>query len=283
MKKYVLTDGSIMQNSGYLAVFAALCSLAAAMTSVISAVVASLITVVALILSAITVSAMKKVVPEGSRLAFGLIVSTFFALLTTMALHAVMAEMYNVVGAYIPVLASAGMMLGRECGSAYENSPVKSAFNAAKDGVCVIAAAVVVSALSEFLSTGLVMGFSLLDMSGYTVAMFGMTSGVLLLVAFVAAVFSKKTPAEFSINNPVLVYMAVAAAAGAVIGSVGIVNGAVTAVIFVVAAAVFLPALALLRGRMTADTIPGCMKKVPVFILSLSLAAVALHTLFGMF
>jgi len=173
-----------------------LCSVLAITTSLFNGLGMGLSVTIILICSNVLISALRKVIPSQIRIAAYIVIIASFVTIVDLLLQALLPELSESLGVFIPLIVVNCIVLGRAEAFASKNSVLASAVDGLCQGIGYTVALVIMCVIREFLGSGTFGGGILgggegirIIPEGYPAMMMVMPVGGFLTLGFVIAGF----------------------------------------------------------------------------------------------
>ena len=174
--------GVIAENP-LLILFLGACTAMGATTTLLGAVAMGVAALIVMVLSALVITALKKVIPECARIPAVVIIVTGFVSIVQMLMNAFLPEIYQMLGIYVAVAAVDLLIFG----TADESCVVR----AVKNGLRFLVILVIMGLVREVLGSGSVAGFDIAFLADYTIPVMTKAPGGFVGYSILAAVISK--------------------------------------------------------------------------------------------
>ena len=169
------------------------CPAMALTTDVRAALAIGLAVLVVMVLSSIVIAALTKLIPQGTRLAACVLVTTALVSAVEMLMNAYLPNVYSMMGIYLAVCAVNLLVFGA-AENAAEAGFGKALVNALVTGLVFTAVILVVAAIRELFGYGSFAGNEIAFLKTHAVVTLTQPTGGFLVFAFVAAVVNKLFP-----------------------------------------------------------------------------------------
>lgn len=178
----------VIAENPLLILFLGACTAMGATTTLLGAVAMGVAALIVMVLSALAITALKKVIPECARIPAVVIIVTGFVSIVQMLMNAFLPEIYQMLGIYVAVAAVDLLIFG----TADESCVVR----AVKNGLRFLVILVIMGLVREVLGSGSVAGFDIAVLADYTIPVMTKAPGGFVVYSILAAVISKlhKTP-----------------------------------------------------------------------------------------
>lgn len=193
MNKYLspLVNGIIKENPTFVLLLG-MCPTLATTTSAMNGLSMGLATTFVLIFSNISISLLKKLIPDAVRIpAFIVVIASFVTVLELM-IKGFLPSLQASLGIYIPLIVVNCIVLGRAEAVAAKRTPLYSMFDGIGIGIGFTLALVVLGAIREFLGAGAVFGVTLYPET-YGSLLFILPPGAFMVLGFLIALFNVLT------------------------------------------------------------------------------------------
>lgn len=183
-KKSVLA--AIAENP-VLVLFLGACPAMAQSTNVLTALGMGIAVLLVLLLTAVTMSALKKLIPEGSKLAASILVAAGFTALVQILMSAFVPGIYQKLGVYLAVVA-VDLLVFSGAEKAAGRTAGECAADALVTGLGFTAILVVMAIVREFFGSGSFAGIKVPFMANFTIPALTKAPGGFIVLAIAAAV-----------------------------------------------------------------------------------------------
>ena len=173
----------VIAENPLLILFLGACTAMGATTTLLGAVAMGVAALVVMVLSALVITALKKVIPECARIPSVVIILTAFVSIVQMLMNAFLPEIYQMLGIYVAVAAVDLLIFG----TADESCVVR----AVKNGLRFLVILVIMGLVREVLGSGSVAGFDIAFLADYTIPVMTKAPGGFVVYSILAAVISK--------------------------------------------------------------------------------------------
>ena len=173
----------VIAENPLLILFLGACTAMGATTTLLGAVAMGVAALIVMVLSALVITALKKVIPECARIPAVVIIVTGFVSIVQMLMNAFLPEIYQMLGIYVAVAAVDLLIFG----TADESCVVR----AVKNGLRFLVILVIMGLVREVLGSGSVAGFDLAFLADYTIPVMTKAPGGFVVYSILAAVISK--------------------------------------------------------------------------------------------
>jgi electron transport complex protein RnfE len=173
----------VIAENPLLILFLGACTAMGATTTLLGAVAMGVAALIVMVLSALVITALKKVIPECARIPAVVIIVTGFVSIVQMLMNAFLPEIYQMLGIYVAVAAVDLLIFG----TADESCVVR----AVKNGLRFLVILVIMGLVREVLGSGSVAGFDIAFLADYTIPVMTKAPGGFVVYSILAAVISK--------------------------------------------------------------------------------------------
>jgi electron transport complex protein RnfE len=157
----IFTDG-IIKNNPVLVLMLGLCPTLAVSTTAFNALGMSVAVIFVLVLSNVTISAMRKIVPDAIRIPVFIVIISTFVTIIDYVLHAYVPDLYSQLGIFVPLIVVNCIILGRAEAFASKNGIFSSMIDGLGVGIGFAFAIFMMGAIREILGSGQIFGFTVL-------------------------------------------------------------------------------------------------------------------------
>ena len=157
----IIKNGLIKENPTWVLVLG-MCPTLATTTSAVNGMCMGLATAFVLLMSNIVISLLKSVIPDKVRIPAFIVVIATFVTIVQMVMQAYMADMYETLGLFIPLIVVNCIVLGRAEAFASKNGVWHSALDGIFMGLGFTWALTLIGMVRELLGTGCIFGHSLI-------------------------------------------------------------------------------------------------------------------------
>ncbi len=185
-KKSVLLRGAIAENP-VLVLFLGACPAMAQSTNVLSALGMGIAVLLVLLLTAITMSALKKLIPEGVKLPASILVAAGFTALVQLLMSAFLPGIYQKLGVYAAVVA-VDLIVFSGAEKASGRSVGESAGDALVTGLGFTVVLLAMAIVREFFGSGSFAGIKVPFMANFTIPALVKAPGGFIVLAIAAAI-----------------------------------------------------------------------------------------------
>ena len=173
----------VIAENPLLILFLGACTAMGATTTLLGAVAMGVAALIVMVLSALVITALKKMIPECARIPAVVIIVTGFVSIVQMLMNAFLPEIYQMLGIYVAVAAVDLLIFG----TADESCVVR----AVKNGLRFLVILVIMGLVREVLGSGSVAGFDIAFLADYTIPVMTKAPGGFVVYSILAAVISK--------------------------------------------------------------------------------------------
>ncbi|MBR5245357.1 MAG: hypothetical protein IKW07_04920 [Clostridia bacterium] len=173
----------VIAENPLLILFLGACTAMGATTTLLGAVAMGVAALIVMVLSALVITALKKVIPECARIPAVVIIVTGFVSIVQMLMNAFLPEIYQMLGIYVAVAAVDLLIFG----TADESCVVR----AVKNSLRFLVILVIMGLVREVLGSGSVAGFDIAFLADYTIPVMTKAPGGFVVYSILAAVISK--------------------------------------------------------------------------------------------
>ena len=159
--KDIIKNGLIKENPTWVLILG-MCPTLATTTSAVNGMMMGLATAFVLLMSNIVISLLKSVIPDKVRIPAFIVVIATFVTIVQMVMQAYMADMYETLGLFIPLIVVNCIVLGRAEAFASKNGVWHSALDGIFMGLGFTWALTLIGMVRELLGTGCIFGHSLI-------------------------------------------------------------------------------------------------------------------------
>ena len=157
----IIKNGLIKENPTWVLILG-MCPTLATTTSAVNGMMMGLATAFVLMMSNIVISLLKSVIPDKVRIPAFIVVIATFVTIVQMVMQAYMADMYETLGLFIPLIVVNCIVLGRAEAFASKNGVWHSALDGIFMGLGFTWALTLIGLVRELLGTGCIFGHSLI-------------------------------------------------------------------------------------------------------------------------
>ena len=173
-----------------LVLFLGACPALALTADLRSALAIGLAVLAVMLLSSLVIGALSKLIPQGARLAAGILVTAAFASAADMLMNAYLPGTYKMMSLYLAVTAVDLLAFGSAENAAKEGLG-KALANALLTGIYFTVVILVVAAVRELFGAGSFAGTEIAFLKDHAVPLLSQASGGFMILAFAAAVVNK--------------------------------------------------------------------------------------------
>ena len=173
----------VIAENPLLILFLGACTAMGATTTLLGAVAMGVAALIVMVLSALVITALKKVIPQCARIPAVVIIVTGFVSIVQMLMNAFLPEVYQMLGIYVAVAAVDLLIFG----TADESCVVR----AVKNGLRFLVVLVIMGLVREVLGNGSVAGFDIAFLANYIIPVMTKAPGGFIAYSILAAVISK--------------------------------------------------------------------------------------------
>lgn len=173
-----------------LVLFLGACPALALTADVRSALAIGLAVLAVMLLSSLVMGALSKLIPQGARLAAGVLVTAAFASAADMLMNAYLPGTYKMMSLYLALVAVDLLAFGAG-ENAVKAGLGKGLANALLTGICFTVVVLVVAAVRELFGAGSFAGNEIAFLKDHAVPLLSQASGGFMILAFAAAVVNK--------------------------------------------------------------------------------------------
>ena len=173
----------VIAENPLLILFLGACTAMGATTTLLGAVAMGVAALIVMVLSALVITALKKVIPECARIPAVVIIVTGFVSIVQMLMNAFLPEIYQMLGIYVAVAAVDLLIFG----TADESCVVR----AVKNGLRFLVILVIMGLVREVLCSGSVARFDIAFLADYSIPVKTKAPGGFVVYSILAAVISK--------------------------------------------------------------------------------------------
>ena len=159
--KDIIKNGLIKENPTWVLILG-MCPTLATTTSAVNGMMMGLATAFVLLMSNIVISLLKSVIPDKVRIPAFIVVIATFVTIVQMVMQAYMADMYETLGLFIPLIVVNCIVLGRAEAFASKNGVGHSALDGLFMGLGFTWALTLLGIVRELLGTGCFFGHSII-------------------------------------------------------------------------------------------------------------------------
>ncbi len=194
-----LTKGIFKENPTFI-IMLGMCPTLGVTTQVFNAFGMGASVIFVLLGSNIFISALRKVIPDATRIPAYIVVIAAFVTIIEMVLHAFAPAVYNALGVYLPLIVVNCIILGRAEAFASKNTVLDSALDAIGMGIGFTLALTLIAAIREIFGSGTITLLNLSEtqrfiitlpgISNSPVAILTLAAGALLVMGYLKAFFT---------------------------------------------------------------------------------------------
>lgn len=155
------TEG-IIKNNPVLVLMIGLCPLLAVSTTAFNSLGMGAAVIFVLTLSNITVSCLRRFIPENIRIPVFIIIISTFVTTIDYTMHAFVPKLYENLGVFVPLIVVNCIVLGRSEGFAYKNNVLAALLDGIGSGIGFTLAIFLMGTIRELLGSGTFFGYSVL-------------------------------------------------------------------------------------------------------------------------
>ncbi len=195
-KSKIITDG-IFQNNPAFILFLGMCPTLATTSNVVSALGMGLAVLFTIILTNVSISLVRKIVPDEIRIPVLIIIIATIVTVLEMLMNAFMVSLYQSLGVYLSLIVVNCIILGRAEAFALKNNPLDSFFDALGTGLGFLGGLLLLSLFREVLGTGalsfksLITGVEFFKLTiipkQYAISLFSSAPGTFIMFGLLAA------------------------------------------------------------------------------------------------
>ncbi|MBQ8293265.1 MAG: electron transport complex subunit E [Bacilli bacterium] len=152
-KKTILLNGIFKQNSVFVLTLG-MCPTLAVTTSLEGAIGMGFALLFVLIFSNISISLVRKIVPNEIRIPVYIVIIATFVTIVEMLLNAYLPDLYDKLGVFVSLIVVNCIVLGRAEAFASKNNPIDSLLDAIGSGLGFVFALMIVATIREILGVG---------------------------------------------------------------------------------------------------------------------------------
>jgi electron transport complex protein RnfE len=153
-------DG-IVKNNPVLVLMLGLCPTLAVSTTAFNALGMSAAVIFVLVLSNITISLIRKAIPEAIRIPVFIVVIATFVTIIDYVLHAFLPDLYGQLGIFVPLIVVNCIILGRAEAFASKHGVFSSLLDGIGGGIGFTIAIFLMGAIREILGSGKIFGYTI--------------------------------------------------------------------------------------------------------------------------
>ncbi|MDE6850625.1 MAG: electron transport complex subunit RsxE [Clostridia bacterium] len=182
----ITLDGLIFNNPTFMLVLGT-CPTLGLISSATSAAGMGLTVVVILTLSNILISAMRKIIPNEVRIPAYIVIIATLVTLARMVLEKLVPDLYDSLGGFLALIVVNCIILGRAEAFANKHNVFESALDGLANGLGFTAALTVMGIVCEFLGSGSLFGFKIMN---FSIGMFSTPAGAFIIYGLSIALFT---------------------------------------------------------------------------------------------
>lgn len=182
----ITLDGLIFNNPTFMLVLGT-CPTLGLISSATSAAGMGLTVVVILTLSNILISAMRKIIPNEVRIPAYIVIIATLVTLARMVLEKLVPDLYDSLGGFLALIVVNCIILGRAEAFANKHNVLESALDGLANGFGFTAALTVMGIVCEFLGSGSLFGFKIMN---FSIGMFSTPAGSFIIYGLSIALFT---------------------------------------------------------------------------------------------
>lgn len=179
MKNGIITDNPVLIQS------IGICSALAVTNLVKNSLIMGLALTFVTALSSFTISSLKNIMPKHIRMVVQVFIISFFVIIVDIFLKAYMPEMSKTLGAYVGLIITNCIIMGRAEAFAMSNPPVESFIDGIAAGLGYTLVLLIVAIPREILGFGSLFGFQIMPESFTTWTLMVMPAGAFFVLPFV--------------------------------------------------------------------------------------------------
>ena len=194
-----LTKGIFKENPTFI-IMLGMCPTLGVTTQVFNAFGMGASVIFVLLGSNIFISALRKVIPDATRIPAYIVVIAAFVTIIEMVLHAFAPAVYNALGVYLPLIVVNCIILGRAEAFASKNTVLDSALDAIGMGIGFTLALTLIAAIRETFGSGTITLLNLSETQRFIITLPGISNspvtvltlaaGALLVMGYLKAFFT---------------------------------------------------------------------------------------------
>lgn len=189
MKNMKIFLNGIFNENPILVSLIGMCSVLAVSTSATNSVAMGLSVIAVLIGSNISISLLRKFIPEEIRIPVFIVVIATFVTIVDMFLNAYAPDIYAALGIFIPLIVVNCLILARAEAFAYKNGIISSIFDALGMGLGFTLAITLLGSLREIIGAGTIFGISLFGDAFQPAAVFVAAPGAFILLGILIGIY----------------------------------------------------------------------------------------------
>lgn len=182
----IALDGLIFNNPTFMLVLGT-CPTLGLISSATSAAGMGLTVVVILTLSNILISALRKLIPNEVRIPAYIVIIATLVTLARMMLEKLVPDLYDSLGGFLALIVVNCIILGRAEAFANKHNVLESALDGLANGFGFTAALTVMGIVCEFLGSGSLFGFKIMN---FSIGMFATPAGSFIIYGISIALFT---------------------------------------------------------------------------------------------
>ena len=183
----------IIQENPVLVLVLGTCPTLAITTSVLNALGMGVAATVVLLCSNMTISALRKVLPDQVRIPCYIVLIAGFVTMVEMVMHAFTPSLYEALGIFLSLIVVNCIILGRAEMYASKNGVLDSAIDAVGMGIGFTLALFVMASIREILGNGSWMGFAIPVLSDNSISLLTLAPGGFFVFGCLIALVNKLT------------------------------------------------------------------------------------------
>lgn len=202
--KEIFMDG-LLHNNPTLVQLIGLCSVLAVSVTTFGAIGMGISLLVVLTASNVVISLMRNFIPDDIRIPSFIVVIASFVTILEMVLHALVPELYNLLGIFLPLIVVNCIILGRAEAFAYKNGVWASFVDGIGNGLGYTLIITLISIIREFFGSGTFFGIQVFP-KDFVIPFFQQApSAFILLGCFIAISVALRNKAkQKKLNAPVV-------------------------------------------------------------------------------
>ncbi len=186
----IIKNGLIKENPTWVLILG-MCPTLATTTSAVNGMMMGLATAFVLMMSNIVISLLKSVIPDKVRIPAFIVVIATFVTIVQMVMQAYMADMYETLGLFIPLIVVNCIVLGRAEAFASKNGVWHSAVDGLFMGLGFTWALTLLGLVRELLGTGCIFGYSLIGEDNDGMLLMILPAGGFICLGFLMALINR--------------------------------------------------------------------------------------------
>lgn len=188
MNKYkkITLDGIIFSNPTFMLVLGT-CPTLGLISSALSALEMGLAVIVILTLSNIIISALRKIIPNEVRIPCYIVVIATLVTLIRMVLDKFLPDVYEALGGFLALIVVNCIILGRAEAFANKHNVAESALDGVANGIGFTMALTIMGIICEFLGSGSLFGYQIMD---FSVGLFATPAGSFIVYGLSICAFT---------------------------------------------------------------------------------------------